>query len=1065
MDAPMDQPDPDFARRQARAARQRGDLAGALAQLQPLLPGRPGDVGLRVEIAECLRLLGRLAEADSMLHAALALAPDQPWVLGGLGLIARVRGDHAASLRHFEQATAALPDHPALRIERARALLDLGREAEAEAAFTAALALDPADARIHEGLGGIARRRGDLAAARAHFAAAHAANPEAPPAAINAATAAAEAGDPAAGLAILAEALARRPDHPGLLLTQGRIARRAGDLAAARAAFAAVAARPGDAPQRLAALLEAAQIEQEAGERAAAEALLREAQAAAPQDPRPLRRLALLARAGGDPAAALGWLDQARALTPPAAPEHPDLLVETAEALRALGRLEEAAARLAEVLARVPGHAWAIATEGQIARARGEEAAALERFAAAAALAPGNADLRIEQARSLERLGRAAEAAAMYEAVLAAAPHHPRALDGLAWLARGAGDLTRAIALFQAAMEASPADPWPGLTLARTLAEAGEPSRAETVLEAVAARHPGRAEVALLRGTLARLRGDRAGAVLALRAAVAAHPGALEPLLDLAQAELAAGDPAAAEAALRHAEALAGETSPRPHLDLGWLHQQAGRNAAALDSFRRAAGFPGAEVAGRIGAGTALLGLGDLPAALAELDAAPADEPEITAQRVHLLTEAGDWPAARAAGDAGMARHPRHLGLWTRRMRLALRADPIEAQARILAAAPPAPPAEAAVAAELSGWFAANAWAIQEAAAAFHDALRLHPAAVEPHQSLARLALIAMDLPEARRQLSRYAELARGWAALQGRRVHASQHLLGHLLGEFELDRPMAERLAGIAALRPAARRIAPLVAAVRDAPGSTAAALALLVALRQAGSLARAAPAGEARIPARIGQYWHDPAPPTDVAALIAGWRSGNPGAEHRRFDDTTALRWLAERYPKPVAMAFRRAREPAMRADLLRLAFLYAEGGYWADADDRCLAPVAGLAPPGTRFLAYQEEHGTLGNNLLGATPRHPVIGRALGQALLAITRGDEDVVWLATGPGCVTRAFAQTLAADALPIEQALAGCRILDRWEVGGTVAMHLATSHRAGRHWTRTARSAEEAPAG
>ena len=39
--------------------------------------------------------------------------------------------------------------------------------------------------------------------------------------------------------------------------------------------------------------------------------------------------------------------------------------------------------------------------------------------------------------------------------------------------------------------------------------------------------------------------------------------------------------------------------------------------------------------------------------------------------------------------------------------------------------------------------------------------------------------------------------------------------------------------------------------------------------------------------------------------------------------------------------------------------------------------------------------------------------MIARALDLATAAMNRGDNDIPWLATGPGLITRAFAQVLA----------------------------------------------------
>ena len=91
-------------------------------------------------------------------------------------------------------------------------------------------------------------------------------------------------------------------------------------------------------------------------------------------------------------------------------------------------------------------------------------------------------------------------------------------------------------------------------------------------------------------------------------------------------------------------------------------------------------------------------------------------------------------------------------------------------------------------------------------------------------------------------------------------------------------------------------------------------------------------------------------------------------------------------------------------------------------------------------TRVLfVYQEDFGTLGNNVIGAAPQHPVIGRALDLAVAAVGRGDRDILWLSTGPGLLTRAFAQTLASTPLVWAAWLDQIVVLDRRKLRHAVA--------------------------
>jgi mannosyltransferase OCH1-like enzyme len=144
-----------------------------------------------------------------------------------------------------------------------------------------------------------------------------------------------------------------------------------------------------------------------------------------------------------------------------------------------------------------------------------------------------------------------------------------------------------------------------------------------------------------------------------------------------------------------------------------------------------------------------------------------------------------------------------------------------------------------------------------------------------------------------------------------------------------------------------------------------------------------------------------------------MRSWRDLNPGFEYRAFDDKAAAEYIAEMHGADVRSAFVRAVEPAQRADIFRLAYLAVEGGFYADADDACLAPLGTFVPITAMMVTAQEDYGTLCNNFIGVTRRHPIISLALQLGVEGVNRGDHDMVWLGTGPGLLSRAFAQTLS----------------------------------------------------
>ena len=88
---------------------------------------------------------------------------------------------------------------------------------------------------------------------------------------------------------------------------------------------------------------------------------------------------------------------------------------------------------------------------------------------------------------------------------------------------------------------------------------------------------------------------------------------------------------------------------------------------------------------------------------------------------------------------------------------------------------------------------------------------------------------------------------------------------------------------------------------------------------------------------------------------------------------------------------------------------------------------------------FAGYQENYGTIGVNFLGAAPGHPVIALALENAVIAVNRGDRDIVWMSTGPGLLTRAVAQSVLS--VSAGDWLSRARLLELWEFQRAVGVH------------------------
>jgi tetratricopeptide (TPR) repeat protein len=965
-----------------------------------------------------LRRLGRLDEAEVLLRKALAVEPPHVAALTELGYLARARGDRTAALSAFEAASKAEPKQIGLKVAVACELHQLGRLDEAEALLQQALAVDARHVTALTELGYLARRRGDRTAALTAFEAAAAADPK----------------------------------QAGLKIATSSQLRQIGRLDEA-------------------------------------EASLRQALAIEPQNINALTELGYLARARGDRTAALSAFEAASK----AEPKQIGLKVAAATELRQLGRLEEAEVMLRQALTIEPQHLPSLLGIGHIARRRGDRASAEAAFQSAAAANRGDPGAALEVVNGLRDFGNFAvaessfvehlavdpdnltalvglgsirleqlrldEAEKIFRHASALAPHEPVSLLCCGYVARRRGDYEEALACFSAAHAANPSHSGAAIETAGQLRDLGRFAEARHVIHGILRRNPRDYAALMQLAHLSRKEGERRAALHQFTVAHEREPQQPQALVEMAIEQRALGNPQESEALLRRAltifpSYLAALEQLAEHYFMAENFKRALRIAR-----RSIATYPKRHYSYLLGC-RASAELGNMDAAIGFLRHATefaAPHPEIRATRASLYIQQRDWNSAYRLLTDPEAQTQRHTCLWTLLARLAITTGDYGAAG---AALPNEPSTvhDASRVRLLRGQIAEARWDLELAAASYREAAALAPSDSAPHFELARVSLKLLDLNSCRFYLGRLIEIGASSLWLRGQSLNASQTHVGQILDEFALD---AELLCDLRRIRslPLEQQIAPLQEMVVANPQYTPAAMMLLIAKRQAGQLVRAdsRPANRAldRIPKSIVQYWDDTEPPTEIAALMRSWKEGHPDFEYIRLDDRTAQVFLETHEMPDVLSAYRRARQPAQRADLIRLAYLSAKGGVYADADDRCIAAVGSFVPPDATFVAYQEDYGTLGNNFLAVIPGHPAICLALQLASEAVNRGDNDLLWLSTGPGVLSRAFAQTISRPQSDVSECL-DATILDVGTVARCIGFHCPVLYKKTlRHWSRT----------
>ncbi len=730
-------------------------------------------------------------------------------------------------------------------------------------------------------------------------------------------------------------------------------------------------------------------------------------------------------------------------------------MVEAAADLEALNRPAEAEATFRAILAIAPANSHALLGLGQLARKAGQFEDALLWFEKAINADPDNPWPRLGAGAALLGLGRLKDAEAAYRACIGGGEEH-LALIGLGQCARAHGDKAAAITNFTAACEKSPRSLWPWLELASEQCNVGDFAAARTAARAALAYHP-REPLIWQRLAQTELRaGHLTDAKDMLQEALTCLPGSAGIWMEMAAVERRLNHQAASDVCLNEALRL-------DPCHAGALAVLAGQNIVrgeameACIRYKAALAIQPYNLQLRLGALEAQAAAGDAEGALAGF-VALAEEVGATSELylkwIKLTREVGHFSQALKLSHTATARFPNHFWLAIARVQIGLLVGQAGVELPFLLRLITRSLPEKAAQLRFLGLFAEREGQLGPATRFYEAAARANPEDAGPHHELARVKILTLELKQARHHLTRATQIDAHHIRERGISLNISQTHLGQLLDEYLVDAKAWQELQVLATLPPAPRSQA-LRLMVSIFPENTAVAVSLMLALRESGGLRYAAQAEpQAQIPKLICQFWDKAEPPADIRSIMASWEAYNPDYQLIRFDLNSAAAFLREHYPAELLGVFSRQLEPAQRADLFRLAWLYKTGGVYIDADDRCLAPLSGLISAHVNAVFYQEDLGTLGNNFIAVAPGNEIILRALNLALLALKRDDRDILWLSTGPGLITRAFAQYMTTR-LTVELP-PGMAVLQRHVLHQVLAPHCAAGYKKTKlHWANS----------
>jgi Flp pilus assembly protein TadD len=232
------------------------------------------------------------------------------------------------------------------------------------------------------------------------------------------------------------------------------------------------------------------------------------------------------------------------------------VLLGRAFALQQAGRLADADALYAQVLAATPDDATALVNGGAVALARGDVELAIARFRHAARVAPRNAPARNNLGYALLRAGRATEALGVLEQAIALAGDYAQAHNNRGIALAELHRPQEALAAFERTLALAPDHLEAAQNLGEQCNAAGDGARAAAAFDRVLAAHPQLTPARTGRALSQALQGDLRGAIAALEAVTTADRGDAAAWQTLGAVRNWSWDHAGAEDAFRHALAL-----------------------------------------------------------------------------------------------------------------------------------------------------------------------------------------------------------------------------------------------------------------------------------------------------------------------------------------------------------------------------------------------------------------------------------------------------------------------------------------------------------------------------
>lgn len=736
-------------------------------------------------------------------------------------------------------------------------------------------------------------------------------------------------------------------------------------------------------------------------------------------------------------------------------PENDSLPCSIAACLRELRRFDEARLLLKKLLEAQPNHFNALLELGRVARQQSRYTEAIEQFQKALAINPSNSWLPCGIAACLRNLGRLDESQTILDTLLASQPDHFDALVESGHIANRQRRPNEALSFFRRANTLRPNASWVSLNLASVLRELGQFEEARQILAAILQVQPDHVEALLGAGYLARRERKIEKALELFKRAEALRPEHIGARTAVAHELRELGQ-------IEEAIVSIGELAEPYDPSVAPLLHQRGEIATFQGNAEQAQHYFEASItadplftAGYTSLISEYQRLGLFEDAHDVIDRACktfTDTGYFQVRRLRLAYLCGEFERVEDKAMPLLADNPNDGELWMTLVRAYIRTGEYIKARDAINNIPKQDLQGRRWIAECKAQLAWSQYHIETAESHAREWLRLSPDPAPALHFLATIHVCNGDTMKVGKILAMLKQIRQSHGSINIRKS-AGKGLLDRMLREFRVN-PFADRTLSAVIQLPLVERPAALGRAIQEEPGYIASAMSMLVTLRRLG-LTGAPPINHGTVPSRIPrhviQFW-DSDPPADIIELMNTWKTRCHGFTYEVFDELTAELFLENEGRADVLQAFKAAKHPAMKADLFRLAYLYARGGIYADADDKCRHSIEPWLTNGLDLLLMQEDLGSIGNNFIAAAPEHPLILAALNTVTQNILKKQGGGAWWSSGPAIMTTAFC-SMYLDALSQSRLPDGLHVIDYYRTAKRISMHVPRAYKhSDKYW-------------